>query len=194
MYSIASIGKLYLEKLNIKPLLEKNPNFSKDVIGHLMSAYYGGRVETRIRKTPVPVTYLDCTSTYPTLFSLMGMYSFLTAEKIETSYTTEKTQEFLDEITLQDISKKETWKHLTTICKVVPDGNLIAPVRSGYGSKKTQNIGVNYLKSTDETSLWYTISDIVASKLLTGHVPIIEKAITFTPVASSGPLFAIVKV
>jgi len=182
LYSPASISKLYLEKLNIKPLLEKNPDFSKEILGNLMSAYYGGRVETRIRKTPVPVTYLDCTSTYPTLFSLMGMYSFLAAEKIETSITTEKTQKFFDGVTLQDISDKETWRHLATICKVVPDGNMIVPVRSGYGSKKTQNIGVNYLKSTDGTSLWYTLSDLVASKLLTGHTPTIEKAITFTPV------------
>ena len=182
LYSPASIGKLYLEKLNIKPLLEKDSDFSKEIMGNLMSAYYGGKVETRIRKTPVPVTYLDCTSTYPTLFSLMNMYSFLIAEKIETSITTEKTQKFLDEITLQDISDKETWKYLTTICKVVPDGNMIVPIRCSYGSKKTTNIGVNYLKSTDGTSLWYTVADLIASKLLTGHTPIIEKAITFAPV------------
>ena len=182
LYSPASISKLYLEKLNISPLLEKNPDFPKEIMGNLMSAFYAGRVETRIRKTPVPVTYLDCTSTYPTLFSLMEMYPFLTAEKIENSITTEQTQKFLDEITLQDISKKETWRSLATICKVIPDGNMIVPVRSGYGSKKTQNIGVNYLKSIDGTSLWYTLSDLVASKLLTGHTLIIEKAITFTPV------------
>ncbi len=182
LYSPASIGKIYLEKLNIRPLLEKNPEFSKEIMGNLMSAFYAGRVETRIRKTPVPVTYLDCTSTYPTLFSLMDMYSFLTAEKIEHSVTTEKTQKFLDEVTLQDISKKETWKNLATICKVVPDGSMIVPVRCGYGSKKTQNIGVNYLKSVDGTSLWYTVSDLITSKLLTGHTPTIEKAITFAPV------------
>ena len=182
LYSPASIGKLYLEKLNIRSLLEKNPEFSKEIMGNLMSAYYGGRVETRIRKTPVPVTYLDYTSTYPTLFSLMDMYSFLTAEKIETTDTTRQTQKFLDGITLQGISQKDTWKQLATICKTVPDGSMIVPVRSGYGSKKTQNIGVNYLKSTDGTSLWYTLADLVASKLLTGHTPTIEKAITFAPV------------
>jgi len=182
LYSPASIGKLYLEKLNIKPLLENNPEFPKEILGNLMSAYYGGRVETRIRKTPVPVTYLDCTSTYPTLFSLMGMYQFLIAEKIETSDTTQRTQKFIDGVTLQDISQKETWKQLATICKVIPDGKMIVPIRCGYGSEKTQNIGVNYLKSTDETSLWYTVSDLIASKLLTGHTPIIEKATTFTPV------------
>ena len=182
LYSPASIGKLYLEKLNIKPLLENDPDFSKEIMGNLMSAYYGGRVETRIRKTPVPVTYLDCTSTYPTLFSLMEMYSFLSAEKIETAETTRQTQKFIDGIALQDISQKDMWKRLATICKVVPDGSMIVPVRSGYGSKKAQNIGINYLKSTDGTSLWYTLSDLVASKLLTGHTPIIEKAITFSPV------------
>ncbi len=182
LYSPASIGKLYLEKLNIKPLLKNDPDFSKEVLGNLMSAYYGGRVETRIRKTPVPVTYLDCTSTYPTLFSLMGMYQFLAAEKIDRSNTTQQTQKLLDEIILQDISRKETWKSLATICKVVPDGAMIVPVRCGYGSKKTQNIGVNYLKSMDGASLWYTLSDLIASKLLTGHIPIIEKAITFNPI------------
>ena len=182
LYSPASIGKLYLEKLNIKPLLEKNPDFSKEVMGHLMSAFYAGRVETRIRKTPVPVTYLDCTNTYPTLFCLMGMYQFLTAEKIEESVTTGQIQKFLDEVTLQDVSKKETWKNLATICKIISDGNMIVPVRSGYGANKTQNIGVNYLKSTDKTSLWYTLSDLIASKLLTGHTPTIDKAITFAPV------------
>ena len=46
LYSPASISKLYLEKLNIKPLLEKNPDFSKEIIGNLMTAFYAGRVET----------------------------------------------------------------------------------------------------------------------------------------------------
>ena len=182
LYSPASISKLYLEKLNIKPLLENNPDFPKQVLGNLMTAFYAGRVETRIRKTPVPVTYLDCTSTYPTLFSLMGMYSFLIAEKIETTFTTQQSQKFLDHVTLQDISQKNTWKQLTTICKIVPDGKVIVPVRCRYGSKKAQNIGVNYLKSTDGTGLWYTLSDLIASKLLTGHAPTIEKAVTFAPV------------
>ena len=110
LYSPASIGKLYLEKLNIKPLLEKNPDFSKEILGNMMTAFYAGRVETRIRKTPVPVTYLDCTSTYPTMFLLMEMYQYLTAEKIEHSVTTQQTQKFLDGVTLQDVSQKETWR------------------------------------------------------------------------------------
>ena len=174
LYSPASIGKLYLERLNIKPFLEKNPEFPKKVLGYLMTAYYGGRVETRIRKTPVKVTCLDFTAMYPTMFCLQDMYKFLTAEKIETVDATQETQKFLDEITLDDIAKKETWKKMAVLCKVRPDGNMILPVRSTYETgKKAQNIGVNYLKSTDNTCLWYALADLAASKFLTGKTPML---------------------
>ncbi len=183
LYSTASIGKIYLEKLGIKPFLEKNPDFSKETLGCLMSAFFGGRVETRIRKKPVKVTCLDYASMYPSMFLLQDMNKFLTAQKVEVSHTKQETQRLLDGITLQDISNLKTWKQMVTLCKVIPNGNLIVPVRSTYDdSKKVQNIGVNYLKSTDETSLWYALPDIIASKLLMGHTPIIEDAISFVPV------------
>ena len=182
LYSPASIGKLYLERLNITPFLEKNTEFPKEVLGYLMSGYYGARVETRIRKTPVKVTCLDFTAMYPTMFCLQDMYRFLTAEKIETVDATQETQEFLDQITLEDISKKETWKKMAVLCKVRPDGNMILPVRSTYKiGKKAQNIGVNYLKSTDDACLWYALTDLVASKLHAGKTPVIEEAISFVP-------------
>ena len=183
LYSPASIGKLYLERLNIKPFLEKNQEFPKEVLGYLMTAYYGGRVETRIRKTPVKVTCLDFTAMYPTMFCLQDMYRFLTAEKIETMNATQDAQKFLDEITLEDIAKQDTWKKMTVLCKVRPDGNMVLPIRSTYEiGKKAQNIGVNYLQSADDTCLWYALADLAASKLLTGKTPIIEEAISFVPV------------
>ena len=183
LYSPASIGKLYLEKLNIKPFLEKNTEFPKEVLGYLMTAYYGGRVETRIRKTPVKVTCLDFTAMYPTMFCLQYMYRFLTAEKIDIIDTTQETQKFLDEITIEDIAKPNTWKKMAVLCKVRPDGNVVLPVRSTYETgKKTQNIGVNYLQSTDDTCLWYALADLAASKLLTGKTPVIEEAISFVPI------------
>ena len=186
LYSPASIGKLYLERLNITPFLENNTEFPKEVLGYLMSAYYGGRVETRIRKTPIKVTCLDFTAMYPTMFCLQDMYKFLTAEKIETIDTTQETQRLLDEITLESITKKETWKKMAVLCKVKLDGNMVLPVRSTYETgKKSQNIGVNYLKSTDNTCLWYALADLVASKLLTGKTPVIEEAISFVPVGIS---------
>jgi len=179
LFSPASIGKAYLEKIGIKPFLEKNPDFPKKILGYIMMSYYGGRVECRIRKRPVKVTNLDFTSMYPTVFVLLGMYQLLISNKISFLHSKTKTQKLLDKITLSDINKKETWKNLTTICKIKPNNDIV-PVRSRYDFKHATNIGVNYLKSTDDTCLWYTLPDLLASKLLSGKTPVIEDAITFT--------------
>ena len=180
LYSPASLAKKYLEKLGIRPFLQKNPEFPKEVLGFVMSAYYGGRTEVRIRKKPVKVTYLDFTSMYPTMFVLLGMNRFLTAERIIPIHSKKKTQEFLDKFSLKDIKKQSFWSGLSTICKIRPDNDIL-PVRSDFGAGKTQNIGVNLLKSTDGTSLWYALPDVMASKILSGKTPIIEDAITFVP-------------
>ncbi len=164
LFSPASIGKGYFEKISIKPFLELNPDFRKEIFGHIMMTYFGGKTETKIRATPIPVSYLDFTSMYPTIFVLLGMYRFLIAKKITYKNTTEDVQKFLDRITLEDINKKETWKNLITICRVIPDDDIL-PVRSDYGHKNTTNIGINYLKSTDGTSIWYTLPDLMASML-----------------------------
>jgi len=180
MYSPASIAKKYVEKRGIRPFLQKNPGFPKKILGFAMSSYYGGRTEVRIRKKPVKVSYLDFTSMYPTMFVLMGMNLFLTSEKTLFQHTRGKTQELLNKITPEDVSNKKLWSKITTICKIKPDNDIL-PIRSNFGKGKTQNIGLNYLKSTDDVALWYTLSDVIASKLLTGKTPIIEDAITFVP-------------
>ena len=41
--------------------------FPKAVLGYAMTAYYGGRAECRVRRTPVPVVYLDFLSMYQQL-------------------------------------------------------------------------------------------------------------------------------
>lgn len=180
LFSPASIGKGYLEKIGIKSFMELNPDFPKTLLGYIMMAYFGGKTETTIRGVPIPVSYIDFTSMYPTIFVLLGMYRFLIAKKITYKSTTKDTQKFLNRITLEDINKKETWEHLTTICRIVPDDDIL-PVRSDYGHKNTTNIGINYLKSTDGTSIWYTLPDLIASKLKSGKTPIISEAITFVP-------------
>ena len=180
LFSPASIGKGYLEKIGIKPFFKQNPNFSKEILGYVMSTYFGGKTGVMIRGVSVPVSYVDFTSMYPTLFVLLGMYRFLVAKKIDYNYTTNETQEFLNNIKLDDINKKETWKHLTTICRIIPDNDIL-PVRSRYGNKNTTNIGINHLKSMDNTSIWYALPDLVGSKIESGKTPIIQEAITFLP-------------
>ncbi|MGI0055878.1 MAG: hypothetical protein ACREAK_00730 [Nitrosarchaeum sp.] len=178
LFSPATIGVAYLEKIGIAPFLKQNPDFSKEILGSIMSAYFGARVEARIVNTPTKVTILDFASMFPTLFVLFGMYDFLVAEKIVHKDTTGETQEFLDKISISEINKPKTWKNMLTICKIVPDEDVL-PVRSDY-SESILNVGLNHLRSSDGTTLWFTLLDLIASKL-TGKTPKIIEAVTFVP-------------
>ncbi len=50
IYSAASLGKQALNQFNIKPFMQQNPDFPFEILGYLMSAYYGGRVNAGSRK------------------------------------------------------------------------------------------------------------------------------------------------
>ncbi len=80
-YSPASIGKAYLRAMGIPPILERQPDFPKRYLGYAQSAFFGGRTSAHIRKVPVPVVYTDFLSMYPTVNSLMDLWSFVTARE-----------------------------------------------------------------------------------------------------------------
>ena len=61
-YSPASIAKSYLDAMNIvRP--KEHFRVANRIHGISMQAYYGGRAECRIRKTPVPVKLTDSSRT-----------------------------------------------------------------------------------------------------------------------------------
>ena len=175
--SEASIGKAYLKQMGIKPLLACQPGIPRSLFGKIMCAYYGGRAEVRTRREIREVLYVDYKSMYPTVNSLMGLWDFVIADGMTWADTTTETQEFLTNVTLADFQTKDTWKRLRTLVRIKPDKDIV-PVRAKYDGK-VNTIGLNYL--TFEDSLWYTLADVVTSKLLTGKPPTIEEAITFTP-------------
>ena len=103
-YSPASVGKSYLRGMGVRPRLHVQPDFSRDVLGKAMVAYHGGRNECRIRRTPVPVTYVDFLSMYPTVNSLMGLWNLVTAETVEADdgpQLTDGVQQMLKHLTLE---------------------------------------------------------------------------------------------
>ncbi|MGY5147479.1 MAG: hypothetical protein ACW9W4_05735 [Candidatus Nitrosopumilus sp. bin_7KS] len=180
LYSPASIGKSYLEQIGIVPFLKQNPDFSRELLGYVMMTYYGGRTDCRIRKTPTKVSYIDFTSMYPTIYVLLQMDKFLKAKKITHHKSTKETQKLLDTVTKQDITNKEFWKKSITICKVIPNDDIL-PARSKYNTQNTTNIGINYLKSRDSTAIWVTLHDLIGSKFLSGKTPKILESFTFVP-------------
>jgi hypothetical protein len=177
-YSPASIGKGYMEAMGIRPILERQPDFPKEVLGYAMAAYYGGRAECRIRGVPVPVVYLDFLSMYPTVCSLMGIWQLLTCERIEVENATEDVRQLLAGVTVERCLDPAAWRGFVGLVQLAPDGDIL-PVRAHYGGAAAWQIGVNPLTSAEP--LWYTVPDAVACTLLTGKPPQVLRALRLVP-------------
>ncbi len=175
--SEASIGKGYLEKMGIRPLLSCNSSFPRERFGEAFCAYYGGRAEVRQRRVIREVLYCDFKSMYPTVNSLMGLWEFVIADGMHVEETTESTRRLLESISIGDLQQPETWRRLRTLVLLRPSEDVL-PVRAKYDSKDF-TIGLNRL--TCEQPLWYTLADCIVSKVLTGRCPAIDKALTYRP-------------
>ena len=91
-----------------------------------------------------------------------------------------EVRELLNKVNIEDFRKKENWKILSVICEISPDSDIL-PLRSNYSEKDAFTIGINKASSSDNTSLWYTLPDLVADKFLSNKTPKIKKAIKFIP-------------
>jgi hypothetical protein len=149
------------------------------VLGIASQAYFGGRAECKIRNTPVPVVLTDFSSQYPTINSLLGNPEILIAKELIFEDATEEIRKFVEEIEFDDCFKQNIWKEMKFFARIRPDRDVI-PARAEYSQDGiTKNIGINYL--TSKEPIWLSGPDIIASKLLSGKAPIIEKAIRMIP-------------
>jgi hypothetical protein len=184
-YSPASLAKATLTGLGVRPVLDRHPDTPPQLMGQAMSAFYGGRAECRIRKTPVPVRLVDFTSTYPTLFALTKMWKYVIADQITTDdnpSATRDVQELLARVSVDGCFTPALWPQLVGYAQIRPDGDIM-PVRAKYDPHSPSwGIGINPL--TSDQSLWYALPDLVASTLLTGKPPTIVRAIRLRPVGT----------
>lgn len=178
IYSEASIGKGYLREMGIAPWRVAQPDFPPEMLGRIMASYYGGRSEVRIRRQVRQVILCDFLSMYPTVCTLMGLWRFVTASGMVWSDATAETRDLLASVTLADLQSPDLWPRLATLVWVQADGDIF-PVRTTYEGEAQATIGANYLSSA--TSLWFTLADCIASKLLTGKAPQIVEALAFAP-------------
>lgn len=155
---------------------------SDESLGRHFTAYYGGRTECRIRGVPLPVRYLDVTSMYPTVFSLLRLWSYVVGARLVEVDATEEARRYLSTITRETLHDASAWPDLAcTICRIQPSGELV-PVRAKYGGDPAAGawtIGLNELVSG--VDCWYTLADLVACKLLTGRVPEVLEARRVVP-------------
>ena len=176
--SPASVGKAYLRAMGITPPKEKF-DVPNEIYGIAAQSYYGGRAECRIRHTPVPCVLTDITSEYPLVNSLLGNPDVLRAEHLTFDEATEDVCSFVQHTELDDCFCPRCWKQMSFFALVQPDEEIL-PVRAEYSNDGiTKNIAVNYYSSEEPS--WFTGPDVIMSKLLTGKVPKILKAIRMVP-------------
>ena len=148
-----------------------------------MSAYFGRRAEVHIRRRVTPVVHTDFLSMYPTVCTLMGLWNFVRSKGVthrdETSAVTALLAQPRDEL-VELLRTKDGWKDLASLVRVKPKADLF-PIRARHPGNDTLNIGLNYL-SADEPQ-WFTLADVLASKIFTGRTPEVIKAFRFRPKA-----------
>src|SRR5947209_7262844 len=129
-YSPASLGKSYLREMGITPILQRQPDFPKHLLGYAQSAFFGGRTSAHIRKVSVPVVYTDFLSMYPTVNSLMNLWRFVTARKITfIEHCDEDIIQFINQLKLERLFLPATWRNFAAFVKVIPNGDIL-PKRS----------------------------------------------------------------
>ncbi len=85
----------------------------------------------------------------------------------------------LANVTLDDLFQPAFWKQLNFYARIVPEGDIL-PVRSVYDSKSgTCNIGLNALHW--KQPMWVAGPDLIASVLLSGHIPNVQEAFRIVP-------------
>jgi len=179
IFSAASLGKDALKQLGIQSFHTQNPLFLPDVLGNIMTAYFGGRCECMHRLQPLKVTVLDFTSMYPTVTMVLDLWKFIIAEKLSMKDVTSEIKNLLSKVSLEYLQNKDNWKDFVVMVKVIPNKDIL-PVRMDYKGKKSSfNVGINYL--TSKSPMWFSLPDIISSVLLTGKVPEIVEAIRFIP-------------
>ena len=178
--------------MHVTSPLARQDDFAEEVLGYAMIGFYGGRAEARIRRVPLPVVYTDFVSMYPTVNSLMDNVDFLRASRIDVFEATDEVKTFVEQTTLEDCFRPETWTQLRALVQVRPQGEPF-PVRAVYDPhtqvaefdgkqrkvSQSAQIGSNLL--TCEEPVWYALPDVLAAKLLGGRTPEILQALRLVP-------------
>src|SRR5579862_5989973 len=176
MFSPASLAKSYLEELRVTHP-SRIVNDADVPYGNSMQSYFGGRAECRIRNWEVPVCPVDFMSQYATVNELLDNWRVLTSQNVTFPDATREVRQLLSQITLGHCFDRTLWPRFRFFALVRPENDIL-PVRTVYNGT-TQNIGINYL--TSKEPVWFAGPDIIASVLLTGKIPRIEKAISVVP-------------
>ena len=167
------------------PRSRLQPDFSKDRQGEAASAYFGGRVEARIVREPVPCAYIDAVSMYPTVFSLLDLwFGHITPARLEPEdLDPEEIQRLLDGLRANPkrLLDREFWPQLAFFAQVEPNGTML-PTRpdipSPYLRRMVSHESHNAPKEKDDELTPESVSEVILHRL-----------VSIGPVESQQPLW-----
>ena len=172
-YSSPAIGTAYFRRIGVRPPLER-AEITDAQLAQSMGAFYGPRVEVRIRHVPVPVSLIDFASQYSNVARLSRFWPLLTSERIVAVDATNEVRELLERVELADVLGPELWPQLVGVALVRPDGDVL-PTRAWYvGRGDVPRVGLGPIHC--DRLLPYALADLVAAKVLTGKIPEVASA------------------
>ena len=142
-----------------------------------MSAFYGGRAEARIVRTPVPVVHVDFTSMYPAINELLGTWKLLRAASMRTIEATNQVRELLNDNRLVErCLTRELWCEVgVTLVEIEPVEDIL-PVRADY-QPDSDDLGIGLNPLTYDGRLWYSLPDVLAAAIIGKRAPLVTRAI-----------------
>src|SRR5438876_2257293 len=178
-YSPATLSKPCFSEMGVKPPQEKF-RIPDTINGKAAHAFFAGRAECTIRQTPVPVSYLDFHSQFPSISKLLNCKEILCAESLEFTDFTNGAREMTERVTLDDCFGPEFWKELRWFALVEPCNDVV-PMRAKFGTREDSDptLGWNFLLS--KQPVWVTGQDVIAAKVITGKPLKILRAIQVIP-------------
>jgi len=179
-YSPATMAKAYFSAMGIKPP-ESKFNIPDRINGIAMQAFVAGRAECTIRRTPVPVTYVDFHAQFPAVSHLLGCREILCAESLEFADFTAEARELLERTTLDDCFHPEFWKQQLRWYALVEPCEDVVPMRAKFGTREDSDPTLGWDFLTSKQPVWMTGADAIAAKLITGKPLKILEAIKVIP-------------
>lgn len=178
-YSPATLAKAYFSAMGIKPPEEKF-KIPDRINGIAMQAFFAGRSECVIRRTPVPVIYLDFHAQFPAVSRLLDCRELLCAERLEFTDFTAGARQMMERATLADCFRSAFWKQLRWWALVEPQEDVV-PMRAKFGQRDDSDPTLAWNFLTSKQPFWTTGLDAIAAKLMTGKPLKILEAIKVIP-------------
>ena len=173
-YSSATLAKAHFSGMGIR--LPQKFNIPDRVNGIASQAFFAGRAECSIRRTTLPVTYVDFHAQFPAVSKLLNCREIICAKSLDFPDFTAAAREIVKRATRRDCFSPEFWSQLCWYALVEPHEDVV-PMRAKFGQREDSDPTLAWNFLTSKQPFWVTGPDVIAAKLITGKPLKILKAI-----------------